>query len=159
LGYNHTGLPGEAVLSVGGKRFTNSLSTHPPANGDAVVKFRLGKAAQEFRVSVAISDSAKDPQSPLTFKVLGDGKELWASKPVQAVREVRDCIVTVTGVDVLELRVHCPGNESYAHAVWLDPYIMTTRVETRPAVAVDDTAKQFVGLWAEQNVAGQGVDA
>src|SRR5205814_6790928 len=84
LGYNLQFQAGEAPLSVGGKKYTNTISTHPPSNGDAFVKFKLGKAASEFRAQVALNDTAKDPQSPLTFKVLRNGKELWASKPVQA---------------------------------------------------------------------------
>jgi hypothetical protein len=157
LGYNLVGQAGEAELAVGGKKYTNTLSGHPPTNGDASFKFRLGKAATEFRTQVALNDSALEPKTELTFKVLGDGKELWASKPVQAAQQVQNCSVSVAGVDVLELRVSCPGDQSYAHAVWLDPYIMTTKLEKRPPI--DDTGKPFVGVWAEQNVAGSGVDA
>ncbi len=160
LGYNLLGKPGEAELSVNGKKYTNTVSAHPPTNGDAIVKYRLGKAAKEFRTSVALNDTATNPESPMTFKVLGDGKELWASKPVQTAGQVQEGVVNVTGVDVLELRVHCPGSQGYAHAVWLDPHVLTTsKVEVRPPATVDDSAKLFVGLWSEQNVAGQGVDA
>jgi len=61
------------------------------------------------------------PRSPLTFKVVGDGKVLWASKPVARVRQVERCQVRVTGIQVLRLEVECPGSNHRAHAVWLEP--------------------------------------
>ena len=29
----------------------------------------------------------------------------------------------VSGIDILELRVDCPGRNDWAHAVWLDPMV------------------------------------
>jgi hypothetical protein len=154
LGYNYAGVPGEADLTVAGKKYTNTISMVPPSNGESVAKFRLGKAAQEFRASVAYNDTAKDVRTPVTFRVLGDGKELWESKPVRGIREVQNCVVKVAGVDVLELRISCPGDHSFCHPVWLDPYIMTSKAPAKAPVD-ESGGKQFVGVWLDQNVAGQ----
>jgi hypothetical protein len=144
LGYRLEAIA-DPPITVNGKHFENGLSSHPPNFGEAVVKYRLGKTAQEFRTRVALNDSALRVASPLTFTVFGDGKELWSSKPVQRNKEVQDCRVSVAGVDVLELHVRCPGDNTYAHAVWLDPYIVTGGAGKRPAT--EDAKEQFVGDW------------
>jgi hypothetical protein len=56
--------------------------------------------------------------------VLGDGRLLWKSKSVDAARVVQECEVGVAGVDVLELRVDCPGSYVNAQAVWLEPRVL-----------------------------------
>lgn len=123
-------------LSVNAQKFPNALSTHPPEFGDASVKYKLNKNAKEFRTLVAINDTAFRTASALTFSVWGDGKELWSSKPVQKPKVVQECSVSVVGVEVLELRVHCPGSYGEAQAVWLDPYILTTgNVEKAPGTS------------------------
>ena len=119
-------------VSVNGKRFNKGLLTHPLPGSPASVKYRLdGLDAIAFEAKVAINDTAPDGSvTPLTFQVLGDGKTLWTSKPVQAPRQTQDCSVKVEGLHVLELRVVCPGDYHIAHAVWLDPYLLSTKKDT-----------------------------
>jgi hypothetical protein len=113
-------------ITVNGKRYPNALSTHAIQNGSASVKYRLRKRAQTFATSVAINDYAQNrTETALVFKVLGDDKLLWESKPVQRIGVIQDCKVDVAGVDMLELRVDCPGSFQYGASVWLDPYITT----------------------------------
>jgi hypothetical protein len=153
LGY---GRPGAEIVVIG-QASPNGLSTHPPNFGDAVVRYKVGRTAQEFRASVALNDTARATASPLTFVVVGDGKTLWASRPVQTTRVVQNCAVAVTGVDVLELRVHCPGSYGEAHAVWLEPYVLTTGPAKVPASTPppDEGGQQFIGTWTG-TVAGTG---
>jgi hypothetical protein len=54
----------------------------------------------------------------------------------------------VTGVDVLELRVHCPGDHGECQALWLVPSVLTAT----PAAA---EGKEFVGEWVDANIPGQ----
>jgi hypothetical protein len=70
-------------------------------------------------------------QSPLTFRVIGDGKALWASKPIQAQHRLENCSVAVTGVSVLELQVDCPEGWRSAHAVWLEPRLLNYTGEAK----------------------------
>jgi hypothetical protein len=120
-------------IRVNGKETPNGLATHALSNTQATVKYRLGNTAHTFVTSVALNDSAGAPgrppgegkiPTPLTFQVLGDGKVLWSSKPVDVARSVQDCQVDVTGVGVLELRVDCPGSYVNAQAVWLEPRVL-----------------------------------
>src|SRR5262245_40608790 len=111
-----------------GKDSPNGLSMVPPSDAHSRVRYRLGKAAHTFLARASLNDSAGAPgrspgdgkiPTPLTFLVLGDGKILWKSNPVDAARNVQECKVDVTGVDVLELRVDCPGSSVNAQPVWL----------------------------------------
>jgi hypothetical protein len=61
--------------------------------------------------------------TPLTFQVKGDGRTLWESDPVQEFDKPQWLDIDVSGVDVLHLKVVCPGFCGYARAVWLDPFL------------------------------------
>jgi hypothetical protein len=120
-------------IAVNGKPSLNGLSMHAIENDCSTVKYKLGKAALTFRASAALNDSAGAPDrpvgegsipTPLTFEVRGDGKALWTSRPIDEARHVEDCEVDVRGVDVLELRVNCPGSQVNAQAVWLEPRVL-----------------------------------
>jgi hypothetical protein len=117
---------------VNGVKHPLSLGMHPYSHNHSQVRYRLrGLKARWFTSSVAVDDSAgKGPESPLTFVVSGDGKTLWTSKPVQLARTTQECRIDVSGIDLLELRVNCPGGNNGAAAVWLDPYITTELTKT-----------------------------
>jgi hypothetical protein len=130
LGYS---AGGSDRIRVNGKECPNGLSMHALSNTHASVKYKLRKTAHKFTASVALNDSAGGPGQPpgvgkiptaLTFEVLGDGKSLWKSKPVDAARKVQECKIDVRGVEVLELRVNCPGSYVNAQAVWLEPHVL-----------------------------------
>jgi hypothetical protein len=120
-------------VQVKGKEVPNGLSLGALPMATATVTYDLGKSAQTFLASVALDDAAGAPKSPavrghlrapLTFVVVGDGKVLWKSRPVDTTRSVQDCKVDVSGVGELELRVACPGPADNAHAVWLEPRVV-----------------------------------
>jgi hypothetical protein len=114
-------------IRVNGEACRLGLGMHPDHTGSSQVKFRLrGLKARQFTSSVAVNDTAgKGAESPLTFSVLGDGKTLWTSRPVQAPNRMQECRIDVSGINELELRVNCQGGHGGAHAVWLDPCITT----------------------------------
>src|SRR5262249_39274250 len=114
-----TGILGDPLIQVQGKRNPNGLGTHPPSNGFASVKYELNGKWRTFSATAAINDSAR-PVTPLRFKVIGDNRVLWESKPLNPA-EPQKCEVDITGVRSLELRVDCPGRYDAAHSVWLDP--------------------------------------
>jgi hypothetical protein len=127
LGYGIA--PGEQdhPVTVAGKRYPHALSMVPGTGTYSAVKYRLGKRARVLRAFVAVNDLENDatgPRTAITFEVLGDGKLLWQSKPLQAVARTEECVVKVAGVEALELRVQCPGDFYNARAVWLDPLIL-----------------------------------
>jgi hypothetical protein len=130
LGY---GAGNSFKIIVMGKDSPNGLSMVPASKASCWARYRLKKTAHTFMAFASLNDSAGAPgkppgvgkiPTPVTFRVLGDGKELWKSNPVDAARNVQECKVDVTGVDVLELRVDCPGSSVNAHPVWLEPRVL-----------------------------------
>jgi hypothetical protein len=124
FGKGETGCPTPTLITIGGKRSPLSLCLHAPANDYSAVKYRLGKSAKLFKTRVAIDESTPGSLTPLTFVVLGDGKLLWTSQPVKVSGNSQLCNISVTGVDVLELRAQCPGRYEGAYAVWVEPYVL-----------------------------------
>jgi hypothetical protein len=127
LGYGIAGAT-SSPITVDGSTYPKSLSTAPPNNGHSSVKYRLGRSAKIFRARVAINDVDDDhrtgSETPLRFRVLGDGKILWVSAPVQQARTTQDCRINVENVDWLELQVECQGSYNSARAVWLEPQVL-----------------------------------
>jgi serine/threonine protein kinase len=109
-------------IKVEGKEYPKGIGMHPPGGNQACsVKYRLDSRAVSLEATVALSEGFWAPASDVIFEVLGDGKSLWKSKPVNRGR--RDhCEVNLKGVRVLELRTSC-GAPTGCHAVWLDPIV------------------------------------
>jgi hypothetical protein len=116
----------DRLIRVAGQRSPHGLSMHPPgAPAYAAVKYRLGKEAALFKAVVAIDDSTSWCFSPATFRVLGDDRELWASGPIAHNHSrSQECVVAVTGVDVLELRVQVANGNVGVYAVWVEPRLL-----------------------------------
>jgi hypothetical protein len=123
-----------AQIAVAGKAYAKGLSTKPPANGAGLVRYRLPADARIFHVLVGVNDAApgdkdtRPPETLLKFTVRGDGKVLWTSS-MQTLGTTDTCRVSVDNVKKLELQVHCQGGSERARAVWLDPYVLTSKAE------------------------------
>ncbi len=123
LGYGDSG-PSTPVLFNGGSA-PKALSLHAVSNGSATVKYRLDKKSSVFKSTIGLHESEEVTKTPLTFEVLGDGKSLWKSKVIKGPRQTDACLLDVSQVDVLELRVHCPGDFHAARAIWFDPHLLS----------------------------------
>ena len=120
---------------VKGERFNKGLWMHPPPGRGSTVKYQLdGLNAIILEGKVAINDSAggQGSECPLTFQVLCDDKLLWKSRPMQAKQETESFKLEVEGVHVLELRVNSEQHHGNAHAVWLNPCLLTYKNKTSP---------------------------
>ena len=113
-------------ITVGGNKYPHGLSMHPPSSGLSSVSYRLVPKSRTFHGWAALNDTF--PGEPAvatacTFKILGDGKELWTSQPNKEAGKAEAFKVGVQGVDVLQLQVHCPGIQTCTRAVWLEPKV------------------------------------
>ncbi len=107
-----------------GKPLLHSLNAHPPLNGSSSrIVYHLHKQYYSLQGQVGIQSGAKSPASPMTFRIVADGKLLWASRPMQIADIPQTFFVNVSGVEKLELFVDCPGNNSRAWAVWIEPLL------------------------------------
>lgn len=105
----------------------HALYAHPPdKSSSSHIAYQLDKQFSLLRGEVGIQTDAPPPASPLTFRIVADGKLLWTSRPIQVVDVSQPFRVNVAGVKKLELFVDCPGWHWNAWAVWLDPVLTKT---------------------------------
>jgi hypothetical protein len=127
VGYGNFTKKGERYpdsrIKVNGADSPNGLYMHPPKNGASRIAYTIGKAYRTFKASVALDDSAASSDVGVIFKVIGDGKTIWESKPIKQVRKTEECSISVAGIQKLELFVDCPGVNWQARAVWVEPQL------------------------------------
>jgi hypothetical protein len=115
-----------ADITLAGKKSPQGIFAHPKTNGRSNIEYEIGGLGERlFQATIGVDDARRyGPHTPLTFEVLGDGKSLWKSRPVTRWGEPQDCQVEMRGVQTLELRVTCPGDASFAMAVWCEPRLV-----------------------------------
>jgi formylglycine-generating enzyme required for sulfatase activity len=118
-GWGHDGTP----TSWRAKRPAHSLCLHPNRNSTFSVTYDLNGKYATFSATVGLADSVRPsgPASPLTFRVLGDDRELWKSPAIRDVKDEAPVHVSILGVQQLVLEVECPGGNDKAHALWIEP--------------------------------------
>jgi alpha-galactosidase len=94
---------------------------HPKENDSSHVAFHIEKRYRRFCGAAAINDWSNGLPISLTFRIMGDGRELWKSSPLQAASASEPFDVDVAGIGKLELLVDCPGSNFNAHSVWVEP--------------------------------------
>lgn len=117
-------VPGTSI-EVDGRPSPNGIFMHPPARWgeEASLTVLLGGEYHRFHARVGLADGTPGCESPCIFRVLGDGKELWRSRPVRSPADAQNCLIDVSGVQQLELAVSCSGPSEGAHAVWIEPRV------------------------------------
>lgn len=118
------GNPFRWPIEVNKVKSPKGIGMHPPENGYACAKYRLDGRAKKLETKVALNDTATDMKNPVRFVVLGDGKELWQSPPIDKTGVAVPCDVDLTGVDLLELQTHALGSHWGLHAVWIEPKLL-----------------------------------
>ncbi len=116
------GLFREIPIVVRGQTSPYGLYMHPDSDGSARAAFSLGGQYHRFRGAAAIDDTARNlTATALTFRIVGDGRELWKSTPLKETGASETFDVEVKGINELELLVDCPGDNGHAHSVWVEP--------------------------------------
>jgi hypothetical protein len=106
-------------MPVCGVTSAHSLFVHPDGNSSSYVAFALGREYKRLSGAAAIDDTVAKSTTPLLFRVVGDGKELWR-ETIQNSGKKYPLSVSVARVAKLELFVDCPGTQQSAHAIWVD---------------------------------------
>jgi NPCBM/NEW2 domain len=124
------GLSGEPVdrkpLHFEGKQSTHGIYLHARPSGNVTIKYRLGKRFSAFRSQVVIPEMFPwqgNPSTPLVFKIQGDGRLLWQSRPMGQKGDNQACTLSVRGVDKLSLQIDCPGPENWGLGAWIEPQL------------------------------------
>lgn len=124
------------------------LWVHPSANQPTLAAFSLAKKHHRFAGAAAINDTAQQgAQTPLTFRIVGDGRAIWTSQPLQQTSSAEPFDIDVSGVERLELIVDCPGDNAFCHAVWIDPILDPT--SSWPGIDVGQAPPQLAATSAK----------
>lgn len=114
----------DTPIAVDGNRSPNGLFTHPRERGRGSVRYALDGQYATFTAEVGIADDQDpQPQSPVTFTVVGDGRVLWTPPAIATKRRRAECSVDIHGIKQLELVASAAGSHYFAHAVWLEPRV------------------------------------
>jgi hypothetical protein len=110
---------GDSQDTFKGQPIAHGLSTHAYDNNrPSFVEVEVPAKATSFR---AVGTSLGQPFSPLTFRVFGDGKELWKSDPVTAEEQEVKCDIPLKGIRQLRLEVVASERGRGGLAFWIDP--------------------------------------
>ncbi len=116
----------DSPLSIAGTKVAHGIWAHPSKpNSSSCCSFNVRKAFHEFSGAVGINDTIAPPQSdtPLIFRIVGDGTLLWRSVPLQRKGHFLSFEISISGVEKLQLFVDCPGSHINAHGIWIDPMV------------------------------------
>lgn len=104
---------------------SHAISIHPPSQKSSYVTYNLDGSFHKFQAMAVIwEEGGGGPaESPVNFKVFGDGKLLWLSRPIQMPGDGQNCSINIQGVRVLKLQVDCHGKNGRSHAVWVNPKV------------------------------------
>ena len=143
-----------------GQKPSHSLFTHPVGvHQPAWVTYTLDGRYAKFRTTVGASIV---PDSPLTFRIFGDGTPLWESKPQAAAQVAVDAVVDVRGVKVLKLEVVARGSVSGAHALWIEPRLTPLARSASPTANTSTQIERLLSAdyeWSAPESLGPTVNA
>ncbi len=109
-------------LHINSTPYHRGLCLHAIDNGTAMVSYAIDKRFRWLTGGVAINDQNDAGQpTPLTYRILGDGRMLWESPALQERGKIIYFDVSVAGVNRLELQVDCPGWNGRGHSAFIDP--------------------------------------
>jgi alpha-galactosidase len=110
-------------LSIAGRKFEHGVGTH----ANSVARLALHRNATRFSAWVGVDDDAGSPQASVSFRVIGDGKVLFRSKPMRPGEEAKKVDVDVAGVQTLLLQVRAARDDiSFDHADWAEASVVYT---------------------------------
>ncbi len=106
----------------------HALTLNSTRHGTSYVSYDLEGEYRTLRAKAVMfglpGHEEGQADSQHTFRVLGDGKVLWESRPLQKRNDGEDCEVDVSGVRVLRLEVVCPGEAHAGWTGWLEPQLI-----------------------------------
>lgn len=105
-------------LKVKSRTYDFGLGTHAQSD----IHYDLGGQFAQFQTSCGLDDEDMGGDGVI-FRIFGDGKLLWESKPMFS-GETQSIQVPVTGVKDLHLQVDRRGNKDFDHADWLNSWFM-----------------------------------
>jgi formylglycine-generating enzyme required for sulfatase activity/tRNA A-37 threonylcarbamoyl transferase component Bud32 len=161
----------EREILFRGKPTAHTLWMHPPQLGSttAFARYQLDGRFATFAAEAGIPDGVIDPRSPIEFRVLGDGRELWKSPALTKRGESAEVSVDIQGVKELRLEVSRGDKNGNCHAVWLMPRLTPAAAvigapspATIPAEALEFAGRRYLlvdsfGNWLQAKAAAEAL--
>jgi formylglycine-generating enzyme required for sulfatase activity/serine/threonine protein kinase len=116
-GFDHNAEP----FTWKGKQPANALFMSPKGNSTVIAGYALDGKYTLLSATTGFADNSGKVLQPLTFRVLGDGRELWKSPPIKKPKDEATFSVSVAGVHELRLEVEKLGGAGGTQVVWIDP--------------------------------------
>lgn len=138
-------------LIFNGRHATRGIYLHADSSERSHVTYRLGRRFSEFQTDAFIPvmfDHQGHPATPLVFKVVGDGRVLWKSKPLSNKEAQDNCAISVVGIDNLSLEIDCPGPNNWCLGAWAEPRLKAERPSSTGRVATGNVALASRGAVA-----------
>jgi predicted O-methyltransferase YrrM len=149
VGYGQLGTNGalgyeNKPVSVRGRRFQRSLSTHAPAR----LIYQLDGRFAHFQCEVAINDDVRPCGSSADFTVRADGRMIAAAPGVVAGDAPRPIRAELGSARTLELSVDT-SHWQFCHSVWLDPVLSEAGLDTADTSLTDCLERAAIWLPPE----------
>lgn len=152
-----TAYPGDFApyFTLQGRRVFHAVGTHARPDGPAYARYHLEGQFRSLKGTAALQEvrpGQPDFEGTLQFRIAGDGKLLWQSKPFKHLGETETFSVSLAGIKDLELSVQSdrPG---HGWAGWLEPQLEWAKKPAPPAADASITADEAV-IWNTHNGAG-----
>ena len=144
---------------LNGRELEHSIPLAPRGSGDLTGKvvYEVNGKYQRLQGAAGISEMGNVRRSnfPVLFRIEGDGRELWASKPLQAAGETEPFDIDVSGVQQLRLTTRVDGdNAHWAHALFVEPKLLISAPSRQ--VARTDTNADLIGVDKNYVPEGRG---
>lgn len=128
---------------VGGVKLGANLSRRgftltPISNSTAWSTFRLDKKYRVLKCWVTLSQSVVgSAYCNYRFMVIGDGRKMWESPPMNLRTDFVFCGVDVSDVEVLKLAVKADAKADYCRSSWVEPRVIAAKVPLKPTLDVE----------------------
>jgi serine/threonine protein kinase/WD40 repeat protein len=115
--------PGKRKL--GGIQYDKSIMVHCGNNREpGFATWDVGGRFDTFKAIAGRTDGLGEASSPVLFRVLGDGRLLWQSRPIQKEGTGQPCLVSIKGVQKLTLLTICSGSFKNADCIFFNPQVL-----------------------------------
>lgn len=114
---------GSGKVVVNSQRPPKSILVGPNQEDEVAIRYLLFKKFSTFRAIVAVPDNAK-LRGEVTFRVYGDGQELWQSDDLSVPGQQQSAEVNISGVHELTIHVRTRYDRRYLPlGAWVTPQL------------------------------------
>jgi hypothetical protein len=117
------------AYTVQAREWPTALYLPPTGKGPSIIRYDLPGKHRRLQGKVGVftmpdSPPTRQPGSPIVFRIVGDGRQLWQSPPLAKRDQMARYSVDISDVITLELHTETNGSAFMAWGAWLDPELV-----------------------------------